>query len=361
MKSDHDLNHIARKLKDGLPKTNFEDEILDYSHKLNGYKMQDNDQVEVAFFGDREDHLNVALDNIEAIKIKYNLNKEIQTFATSNVEVNTSFGGSLIYGYVKKSEKLNLMPYGIYSFTTLGDHYLGFRPIQINLDEYIKFDNSEMENLQTDVINFFNDRLIYEENKTRHKGASLMFGPPGVGKSMAIMNLINSPAFKEMYTIFIPKHMKFGYLEEFKKAFDGHNILIIMEEMTERLSGGTEDILNFLDGYTSWNNCYVIATTNYPELLPANLVDRPGRFNNLIEIKQPTDDQKSFYLKSKGFSEEDIKEILPKTKDFSLDYIAQLSLQSKRKKLPLLTCLKVFETNKAKVKGTFKGKSNIGL
>ncbi len=340
----------------------FGDEILAYSEKYNGYRMVDNDEAIVALYGDAEDYLNTQLQNYELIKQKYKLEDKITHFSGSDIYNQVVFGGAILYGYTKKTDKFNLMPYGIYSFTTLGDHYVGFKPLQINLDEYIKFDNSEVEILQKDVINFFNDRAIFEENKTRHKGASLVYGPPGGGKSTAIMNLVNSPAFnKEVYTIFIPKHMKFSYLEEFKKAFDGHNILIIMEEMTERLGNGTEDILNFLDGYSSWNNCYVIATTNYPEILPANLVDRPGRFNNLVEIKHPTDEQKSFYLKSKNFEDKDINTILPKTKDFSLDYIAQLALQSKRKKLPLEECLKMFEENKKKVKNTFRGKPNIGL
>jgi SpoVK/Ycf46/Vps4 family AAA+-type ATPase len=175
------------------------------------------------------------------------------------------------------------------------------------------------------------------------------------------MNIINRPEFAGVYVIFIPKHMSFKYLDEFKEAFAGNDVLIVMEEMTERLSQGTEDILNFLDGYSSWNNCYVIATTNYPEVLPANLIDRPGRFNNLVEIKAPTDLQKTFFLTQKGFSEDDIKEILPRCKDFSLDYISQLALTAKLQNLKLSESFTILENNKKKVKGAFKGKTNLGL
>lgn len=338
-----------------------EEEILDYTPKFKGYSMSSNLKTEVSFLGDADDYLNATLMNYEAIRTKYNFDPKIISFSNSDTFYNSVLKGATLFGFSKKSENLNLMPYGIYSFTSFEGFYPGFVPIKINLDEYIKFENSEIENVQNTVINFFKQRHIYDENKTRHKGASLIYGAPGCGKSSAINHLVNSAELKDMYVIFIPKHMSFKYLENFKEAFEGHNTLIIMEEMTERLGNGTEDILNFLDGYSSWNNCYVIATTNYPELLPANLVDRPGRFNHLVEIKIPTNEQKTFYFKNKGYTEEEINTILTKTKEFSMDYIAQLALQSKLQKISLDECIKIFEENKKKVKSSFKGKSGIGL
>ncbi len=691
---------IAYKLQQ--PDETIPEEILDFSKKYNGYKLMDNAKTEVFLLGDVDDYLNINLGNFDIIKTKYNLNNNISGFhcfdPTNNQFLNNSCP---ISGYVKKSDKLNLMPKGIYNFTVFEGFYPGFKPVTVNLDEYVQFDNSEVERLQKTVIEFFKNRHIYEENQSRHKGASLIYGAPGChakgtqilmfdgsiknvedirvgdfvmgpdstsrevlrlvqgkekmveitpikgepfvinynhmlhltpsgknlsimsplnikfsdwlektsecfkekhkltktgvdfsekelpippyilgawlgdghthkvalttkdqeieqewveyissyglmnkvynkkgcktivasignasgkkwrnnpilriwqqnnlidnkhipqlyktasreqrlellaglidtdghlnqssgidyitklkelsddiiylarslgfganykkcrkqcvnngvwgtyyrihisgdldqiptrlkrkqarprkqikdvlrtgfsykilpedeyygftlnkdhlyltgdffihhncGKSTAIMNLINSPEFANIYTIFIPKHMSFKYFDDFKEVFEGHETLIIMEEMTERLSAGTEDILNFLDGYSSWNNCYVIATTNYPETLPPNLVDRPGRFNHLIEVKHPNEEQKVVYFKSKGFNDEEIASVLSKTKDFSMDYIAQLSLQAKLQKLPLDKCLHYLEENKKKVKGAFRGKHSMGL
>lgn len=352
---------ISFKNPNNIDYNELDNEILGYSEKYKGYKLIENFEASMAFLGDSEDYLNASLMNYEAIRSKYDFDSKFVSFSNADTYYNNVFKGSTIFGNIKKTNQLNLMPYGIYSFTVFDGFYPGFSPIQINLDEYIKFDNSELEKLQTTVINFFKQKPIYEENKVRHKGASLLYGSPGQGKTTAINHLINSSELKDIYIIFIPKQMSFKYLEDFKKVFNGHNILIIMEEMTERLSGGTEDILNFLDGYSSWNNCYVIATTNYPEVLPPNLVDRPGRFNHLVEVKLPSDEQKVFYFKSKGFIDEEIAKVLPKTKDFSMDYIAQLVLQSKLQKLPLEECLKVLEDNKKKVKSSFRGKSGISL
>lgn len=339
----------------------FEKEILAYNRKYNGYTMQGNLKTKIAFLGDEEDYINASLGNDEFIRNKYNLAPEIESFGNVDTFYNQVFEGNTMFGYVKKSDKLNLMPYGIYTFTVFDGYYPGFKPLSINLDEYIKFQDSEVDLLQKTVVEFYEKRAVYENNHSRHKGASLVYGAPGGGKSTAIMNLVNDARLKNKYVIFVPKHMSFKQLEGFKEAFDGHDVLIIMEEMTERLGNGTEDILNFLDGYSSWNNCYVIATTNYPEVLPPNLVDRPGRFNHLIEVKLPSDSQKSFYFKNKGYTDDEIAKVLPKTKGFSMDYVSQLVLQSKLHSLPLEECLTSLEENKKKVKNTFKGKSGISI
>ncbi len=338
-----------------------EEEILAYNAECNAYTMTLNQETVLNFIGDEEDYLNCKIGNYEEITKKYHYTGDIIAYSTNDWYNGMAFRASVISGVKRRSDKFSLMPYGIYTFASFGYSTNGFKPITINVDEYVKFDNSELENLQNTVVDFYAKKHIYEENKSRHKGASLIYGSPGTGKSTALMNLINKPELKDMYIIFIPKHMSFKSLEAFKQAFEGHNTLLIMEEMTERLGSGTEDILNFLDGYSSWNNCYTIATTNYPEVLPPNLVDRPGRFNHLIEVKLPTDAQKEFYFQSKGFSEEDIKAVLPKTKDFSMDYIAQLALTSKLQQMPLDQCLTEFESNKKKVKNTFKGKGGISL
>ena len=337
------------------------DEILDFKAKFAGYTMVNSLEAALTFLGDEQDYLNCMMDNNDAVRQRYGFEEKIISFTCSDQYYNNVFKGATIFGHVKKSDKINLMPYGIYSFTNFEGFYPGFTPLKVNTDDYIQFENSDVMNLQKTVLDFFKNRSIYEENKVRHKGASLVFGSPGNGKSSLIMNLINRPDFEKVYVIFIPKHMSFKSLEGFKESFNGHDTLIIMEEMTERMGNGTEDILNFLDGYSSWNNCYVLATTNYPEVLPPNLIDRPGRFNNLVEIKPPTDDQKVFFLKQKGFSDEDIAKILVKAKDFSLDYIAQLALTAKIQKLPLIESLTILENNKKKVKGSFKGKSSLGL
>jgi SpoVK/Ycf46/Vps4 family AAA+-type ATPase len=147
-----------------------------------------------------------------------------------------------------------------------------------------------------------------------------------------------------------------------KRYFENENVIIVLEELTERLERGSEDMLNFLDGHYSWTNCYVFGTTNYPENLPDNIVNRPGRFNELIEFPNATEEQKLIYLRAKGFDDKDIDYVMPKLKDYTLDYITQLAIRSKINKEPLGVYLKVLEANREKIKRSFKKNSGkVGL
>lgn len=83
-----------------------------------------------------------------------------------------------------------------------------------------------------------------------------------------------------------------------------------------------ERVLDFLDGETSLDNLIVFATTNYPEQLTGNLVDRPRRFDKVYLISDPDEESRKLILEfflnrpvtdneiaiTIGFSAADLKE-----------------------------------------------------
>lgn len=309
------------------------------------------------FVGDVEDYCNVNIRNFKDINKKYNVDYDAYTLK-SHYELNPA--GNPIFCYRKYPELKSRMPKGMYSLVQLDFSENGFKPLTVNTDKYVDFNNEQLKIFQKKLYDFFKNRHKYEELGTRHKGATLLYGPQGNGKTTALMHSIKDLS-EDKYVIFVTKGMSLSALNEYKETFRGHDVIIILEEITERLGSGTEDLLNFLDGYSSWDNCYVIATTNHPEVLPANLANRPGRFNNMLEIKLPTSEQKTTFLEAKGFNKEDIEKILPQTKDFSIDEIAQLAIHSKLEDLPLDVYLKILDENKKKAKGAFKGKGSMGI
>lgn len=331
--------------------------VLIYSDKNKAYTLDWPYEEKAVFIGDHEDYCNCLMKNFKPINKKYNLNYDFYALKL-NYELQVT--GQPIIAYSRMEEEKNLMPFGIYSLVQIDFSETGFRPLTINTDDFVDFHNEELNLFQKKLKTFFKNRKKYEKLKIRHKGATLLYGPPGNGKTQNLIN-ITKKLEKSTYCIFVNKGMSLSALNEYKSVFKGHDVIIILEEITERLGHGTEDLLNFLDGYASWDNCYVIATTNHPEFLPSNLANRPGRFNNLLEIKLPTDEQKTIFLTQKGFSPEEIKAVLPKTKDFSIDEISQLAIHSKLEELPLDVYLKVLDENKKKAKNAFKGKSSMGI
>ena len=127
----------------------------------------------------------------------------------------------------------------------------------------------------------------------------------------------------------------------------------------ERVEGrGIENLLTFLDGESSWDNTVTIATTNYPEDLPANLVDRPGRFDTFIEYGNPAKDDIVKMGEKFGFSELEASTI--SGRGYSFDYISFIMSLSKNNGKTLLQTITEETDKRKKISATFKGKIGIG-
>src|SRR5690606_17248843 len=63
--------------------------------------------------------------------------------------------------------------------------------------------------------------------------------------------------------------------------------IFVFEEITEVHQSYPANLLTFLDGEGSVSNSITLATTNYSGSLPANLVERPGRFDVVMRIGDP--------------------------------------------------------------------------
>ena len=89
----------------------------------------------------------------------------------------------------------------------------------------------------------------------------------------------------------------------------------------------SSSFLSFLDGQASWNNCLILATTNYPERLPGNIIDRPSRFDRVIRVDYPKPDVRKKYL-DKMLGESNVDEIMiKKTEGFSIAYMKEICIQ----------------------------------
>ena len=150
-----------------------------------------------------------------------------------------------------------------------------------------------------------------------------------------------------------------SYLEEFRKYLNSERTVIVFEEMTERLhSSSIEKILSFMDGEFSWDNTITIATTNYPELFPANLVDRPGRFEVFIEYGDPTKAQIIELGNKFGFSEKESAALA--YKDLSFDYVSFIMSKAKETGLSPIEVKEQEENKRKRLSSTFKGTMGIG-
>lgn len=138
------------------------------------------------------------------------------------------------------------------------------------------------------------ERLVEAIND---KGASmanrgvLLMGPPGTGKTLAA-RVVKNAANATFIWISARDFYRMGTFGGLSMAFDlGRKFaptVICMEDIDNWLDSHSIDFLKTeMDGVDQSTGLSTLLTTNFPERFPAALIDRPGRFHDVIQIGLP--------------------------------------------------------------------------
>lgn len=207
----------------------------------------------------------------------------------------------------------------------------------------------ERYNLKDNVLNFLKSP---PSGSRKNKKGILLYGPPGNGKTTEIMSLFSTAEAEKIRVFIVDRRVSFGDLSEFRGMLGCEPTVFILEELTQRTDReGTEELLTFLDGENSWDNCVVIATTNYPDQLPGNLVDRPGRFETFLEYTNPT--KADIIALGEKFG---VDGSALCGKDLSFDYVSFMMSEAKKNNVTVEQALDDEKEKKRKISGTFKSK-----
>lgn len=189
------------------------------------------------------------------------------------------------------------------------------------------------DKVKTYVKNFLESKDVYEKESLFYKSGIFLYGPPGNGKTSLIRHMVNEVFPKEAMKVWCDVLPNLQMIQAMKKV--DRLKVFIFEEITTSLysSDAIKAFLEFADGEYSLENSIIIATTNYPENLPGNVVDRKGRFDLIQKIDNPNDEEReviiNHYFKkcdpemvdlTKGFTFADIKEIYLLTRIHNADF-----------------------------------------
>ena len=233
---------------------------------------------------------------------------------------------------------------------------------------------------------FFNNLAIYDELKQPKKRAILLYGSPGQGKSVSIVQsakdlkkadpncvVINWPT-----TELEASHVFKFFTNYSEYAPECSKLILVIED----IGGGSHEgysrrdevsssLLNLLDGINSVFKIptLILSTTNHPENLMASLADRPGRFDMLLEIVSPPYDERVSlveFLAKRTLNEEE-KEALNGSnnkgaENFSIAHLQEIVIRSRLHQKSINTVVKELIEHSKKFKSDFaKPKKSAGF
>lgn len=205
------------------------------------------------------------------------------------------------------------------------------------------------------INEFWKKGAIYQKYGMVHKRGILLYGPPGCGKT-SIVKLLCNDLIKKNGVIFSISDFRDAenFVADFRRVEPDRPILTIQEDIEGLFEGkeGAEQIkaaLSFLDGQAQVNNIVHIATTNQPESLADRFIKRPGRFDLVIGLHEPTAETREAYLKyifKNMVSESDLKKLVDETSGLGLAYLREVAATYLCLEIPIAETLKRLHSNK---------------
>jgi len=209
------------------------------------------------------------------------------------------------------------------------------------------------------IDKFLKNKSFYKDEGLFYKTGLLLYGPPGNSKTTFLRHLVANYLPKEALVIWCQLLPTLQMIKNLKE-YTGPKVFIF-EELTSILSrSNIGSFLDFMDGENSIDNAIFIATTNYPEDLPGNIVERPGRFDKIMKFDNPTNDVKQYLFKNM-FKLDITTNELAATKDFSIAQLKEIYLQVKVHNRSILGAIQYINDHKKFVKNNFAVSRKLGI
>jgi hypothetical protein len=235
--------------------------------------------------------------------------------------------------------------------------------------------------IKKEIQTFFNKLSIYDELELQKKRSILLYGSPGHGKSFAIKKTVGHVIKDDPGTVVLiwptselhPEHVSSFLSFAAEYTLECTKVILIMEDIggVEHDSGGPRVVgsgmLQLLDGVnvTFRLPTFIIATTNHPENLLSSLADRPGRFDQLIEVPSPSLEEKlalmTFIAKRELTSEEKDAFLLKGAEALSIAHLKEIVTRTKLHDKTISEVLKEMIEHSEKFNSGFQKTKKLGL
>jgi hypothetical protein len=152
--------------------------------------------------------------------------------------------------------------------------------------------------VRRDFEMFFEREDWFRQHNLPYRRGYLFWGPPGNGKS-ATLRIMAAHPFIQPYSVDLSdvEEKNGNLLQLFERAAENTPALVILEDLdrafplegkrTQERTVSFQTLLNCLDGVGTQNGIIVAATANDPTCLDPAILKRPGRFDRVVQFKNP--------------------------------------------------------------------------
>jgi len=255
------------------------------------------------------------------------------------------------YEYIKKNDD-NLVKYkikpGIFNLeATNAGLILGKLELRVH-DLLDSATNNQI--IKVEVDRLFKRLDVFKRLRPDNiRRSILLYSSPGLGKSSSIAKMSAELIKEDKGTVVVfwdTSSIRSGDVSSFfasKSEFtkDCTRLLFVMEDIGGgnvegygRANSGDAALLELLDGSSSKFRIptFIIATTNTPQNLLKSLADRPGRFDKLIELEAPKDDERVAllaHIAKRELTEEEILAAKSKNaQSLSISHLSEIVIRS---------------------------------
>lgn len=199
--------------------------------------------------------------------------------------------------YAATGATATALPVGAYALE-LTDAGLFFVAKKILTDSLIDLDNSNSIRVIEGIKLFWTKKQKFLDRGILFKRGVLMWGPPGSGKTATLALLVKDLISKGGIVLLVQNPgLAVLALDRLRKIEPERPLIVILEDVEEIIDTyGEHDLLALLDGEHQTDNVVNIATTNYPEMLGARIINRPSRFDEVVKIGMPSVSARTQYL-----------------------------------------------------------------